>query len=195
MIADAGRRPVAPILAAALQHSLTAVAELSADDLGRSSPCLGWTVGDVLQHLQGSFDCLSAALNFGRVELGDSPSPAAPAAAAVLATLTSSANSLDRATDRRAAARPVVVGALPLDRDQVIIVAALEAAVHGWDASAGRGRPLPIPDPLATELLRLLPGVVAARTGLFAPALTVAGAVTPSRRLLAALGRDWRFTH
>ncbi|WP_152362048.1 TIGR03086 family metal-binding protein [Microlunatus speluncae] len=191
MITGIEARPVAPILSGSVRYALTAVAGLSADDLGRSSPCAGWTVGDVLRHLHESFDALSAALNFGRVVL-DEPSGASPREG-VISALTESADCLDRAARRRGPASPIAVGGLPLARDKVIIVASVEAAVHGWDVSAGAGRPLPIPDPLAIALHGRLPELGSPGPGIFGPALTISDASTPSRRLLADLGRDWRF--
>ncbi len=110
---------------------------------------------------------------------------------AVITTLATSARSLERAARRRPAT-PIAVGELPLDRESVIMVAAVEAAVHGWDVGAGSGRPTPIPDPLAGELLQRLPRVTGAGIGVFAPPLALPAAETPGHRLLADLGRDWR---
>lgn len=192
MITDSESSPVGPLLSAGIRHSLTAAATLTVDDLGRPSPCRGWTVGDVLRHLRESFDCLSGALNFGRVVLDEPPGARSPRGE-LISALVESAGCLDRAARRRPAAVPITVGGLPLAREKVIIVATVEATVHGWDLSAGAGRSLPLPDWLASQLLRRLPELGGAGSGGFGPVVERFGASTPGRRLLAGLGRDWRF--
>lgn len=185
-----GRPAEVEVLSAALAYALGVVGRVRPDDHDRPSPCAEWTVGDVLRHLLDSFDCLSAALNFGRVDLDE---PAGDHGMECVVTgLTTSARSLERAARRRPAT-PIAVGELPLDRESVIMVAAVEAAVHGWDLGAGTGRPTPIPDPLAGELLQQLPAITGAGIGVFAPPLSRPEAATPGHRLLAELGRDWRF--
>jgi uncharacterized protein (TIGR03086 family) len=186
-----GRTAPPDLLTGALAHTLAAVARVTADDHDRPSPCAGWTVDDVLRHLLDSFDCLSAALNFGRVDLDQPAGERRPGG--VTSVLIQSARALGRASRRRPTTAPVAVGELPLAREKVIIVGAVEAAVHGWDISAGTGRPLPIPDPLAAELLRRLPELGGAGPGVFGPPLALPDARTSSQRLLADLGRDWRF--
>jgi uncharacterized protein (TIGR03086 family) len=184
----AGRLSPPELLSGALAHALEVADGVRADDLDRASPCAGWTVDDVLRHLLDSFDCLSAALNFGRVDLDEEPPRRT-----LLSALAGSAGSLDHAARRRPTASPIAIGGLPLPREKVILVAAVEATVHGWDVSAGTGRPRPIPDPLAIGLLHRLPEVVTVGTAGFAPALPSAGATSPGHRLLASVGRDWRF--
>ncbi|WP_103352286.1 maleylpyruvate isomerase family mycothiol-dependent enzyme [Amycolatopsis sp. CA-128772] len=163
------------VLAAALDHAVAAAAEA---DPGRPSGCAGWTVAGVLAHLTQSLRCVADALVSGTV-----PVPAAR----------TSGRDLGRAAVALAAAardlrgrRAVAVDGLALPCRQLIVVGALEAAVHGWDAVPSR----PIPGDLAARLLAELPSVLTRREGLFAEPVVLPAGRPAGERLLAALGRD-----
>jgi uncharacterized protein (TIGR03086 family) len=85
--------------------------------------------------------------------------------------------------------RFVVVGGLPLPAGIVACTGAVEIAVHGWDVSAARGRPGPIPPALATRMLRLSPLLVTGREGLFGTPVPVPPQASPGDQLVAYLGR------
>lgn len=71
-------------------------------------------------------------------------------------------------------------------------VGAVEVAVHGWDVAWACGRPRPIPEALAAELLALAPFFVTPfdRPVRFAVPLQPAAVGDPYEELLAFLGRD-----
>jgi len=178
------------MLAAALDHAVASAAEVGLGDLGRPSACDGWTVADALAHLIRSLRCVATSLASGAVP------PVTPRRSGPV-----TARSLERDLGRAAAAltdaardlrgrRAVAVDGLPLPCHQLIVVGALEAAVHGWDANPAR----PISDELATRLLAELPSVLdrGTRRGMFAEPVALPPGCPPGERLLAALGRDDR---
>ncbi len=182
------------LLTPALGYATGSAARITLADLGRPSACAGWTVADVLVHLTQSLRFLAVSLVSGTVldPVATAPGPVTPgtlrrdldAAAACLATA---------ARDLRGR-RSVDVDGLPLRCHQLVVVSAIEAAAHGWDAARGAGCAEPVPDDLAEGLLAELPLVLDrdTRRGVFADPVDLPGARPVADRLLAALGRDPR---
>lgn len=85
----------------------------------------------------------------------------------------------------------VSVGGLPAPAELVAAAGAVEIAVHGWDVGRACGHDRPIPEPLATEMLGLVPLVVADadRPRRFAEPVAVPAEASPGDRLVAFLGR------
>ena len=175
------------VLAPALDYAVTSAAGIGLADLRHPSACAGWTVADALAHLTESLQCLATSLASGVV-----PGPAAPRAGPVTARtlrreLGRAAVSFGAAARDLRGRRSVAVDGLPLPCHRLIVVGAVEAAVHGWDIAAR-----PIPDELAIRLLAALPLVVddTTRRGVFADPVALAPGRPAAERLLAALGRD-----
>ena len=86
----------------------------------------------------------------------------------------------------------IAVAGCPMAMSTLIVAGAIEIAVHGWDISRACGRRLPIPEPLAADLLRVAPALIgpADRGFLFAPPVSVPAGATASDRLAAFLGRQ-----
>ncbi|HEY3467370.1 MAG TPA: maleylpyruvate isomerase N-terminal domain-containing protein [Amycolatopsis sp.] len=163
------------VLAGALDYAVASAGRLGVADLGRPSACAGWTVADALAHLTWSLRCLSASLTAGAVrDPAAAPGDLAGAAAALLA-----------AARHARSRRSIAVDGLPLRCHQVLVVGAIEAAVHGWDVG---GRSLP--DDVAVALLPELPLVLGDRRGLFAGPVALPPGRPAAERLLAAVGRD-----
>ena len=181
-------RPVDEVvLASALDYAVTSAAGIGLADLRRPSACAGWTVADALAHLTESLRCLATSLASGAV-----PCPAALPAGPVTARtlrreLGRAAVSFGAAARDLRGRRSVAVDGLPLPCHQLIVVGAIEAAVHGWDVTRG-----PVPGELATRLLDELPQVVddTTRRGVFADPVALPPGRPAGERLLAALGRD-----
>ncbi|MEV4053599.1 maleylpyruvate isomerase family mycothiol-dependent enzyme [Amycolatopsis sp. NPDC049688] len=163
------------VLAAALDHAVAAAGEA---ELGCPSGCAGWTVAEVLAHLTQSLRCVAGSLASGVV--------AVPAARASGRELGRAAVALAAAARDLRGRRAVAVDGLALPCRQLIVVAAVEAVVHGWDAVPTR----PIPGDLAARLLAELPSVLTRREGLFAAPVVLPAGRPAAERLLAALGRD-----
>lgn len=177
------------MLAPALDYATGAAARITLGDLGRPSACAGWNVANVLGHLTQSLWFLADSLAHGAAP----DAVAAPAGPVTPGTLR---RDLDRAAAclRTAAGnlrgrRAVAVDGLPVRCHQLIVVGAIEAVAHGWDATRGA-----VPEDLAARLLAELPLVLddGTRRGMFADPVALPPDRPAAERLLAALGRDPR---
>jgi uncharacterized protein (TIGR03086 family) len=180
------------VLASALDYAVASAAGIGLADLGRRSACAGWTVAEALAHLAQSLRCVAASLSSGVVPVVDVP-PAGPGTARTLSRdVDRAATALGAAASDLRGRRSVDVDGLPLPCHRLIVVGAIEAAVHGWDAARGAGRAGPIPGELAGRLLAELPSVLGggARRGVFADPVALPPGRPAGERLLAALGRD-----
>jgi uncharacterized protein (TIGR03086 family) len=184
---------VEAVLAPAVGYATAVAAQVAPADLGRPSTCPHWAVGDVLTHLTQSLQCLTVSLATGSVPAPVAPAPARPIAAATLRReLAAAAASLVAAARGLRGRGAVAVDGVPLRCHQLILVGAIEAAAHAWDAARGAGRAQPVPDELAARLLAELPLVVdrTTRRGAFADPVLLPPDRPAADRLLAALGRD-----
>jgi uncharacterized protein (TIGR03086 family) len=144
-------------LASALTGTGHLVAAIGPDEWGLPTPCTGWSVHDVVNHLVGG------NLLFVRL-LGGEPLP--PREELVAASRT------DRLADDAAGAyrasaaalvdafradgvleRPVTVPAGTFPGIAALQLRIVEALVHGWDVARATGRPLEFPDPLVEDAL------------------------------------------
>lgn len=171
------------LLERALTYTRTTLATVGPDRSG-PSPCAGWSLADLLTHMDDGLDAfLEAAGGAVRVEV--------PRRRGV---------DLD-ALQRKAchllgvwsAPTPpvVVVGDRPLPTSLLVSAAALEIAVHGWDLGRATGADHDLPDELARALLPIARHVVSAddRVNRFAAALPDADEACWSGQLLGFLGR------
>jgi uncharacterized protein (TIGR03083 family) len=171
-VADGGGRPgcagAGGLLEQAVRYALGNVAVVTPDLLRLPTPCRGWDLDMLLRHSCESLATLAEGFASGCVRL--------PAEADADAADTSADG------DEAAAAGPVelfvdraccllagwagsgwsavAVGGWPLAIDVVAIAGALEIAVHGWDIAQASGSRLPIPSPLAGQLLDVAPLLV-----------------------------------
>jgi uncharacterized protein (TIGR03086 family) len=148
------------------------------------SPCAGWTVRDVTNHLVGALSVFAAAVDGGGDvmdgdHLGDDPVGAYRTAA-----------------DRCLAAfgRPEVLAAEhpfafgPTPGSVIAEISVSEALVHGWDIARGAGVPYtPAPEVVADVLARA-EGATPPE-GMYAPPVPVPAGAPPLTVLLARLGR------
>ncbi|MYT04875.1 MULTISPECIES: TIGR03086 family metal-binding protein [Streptomyces] len=170
------------LLERSLAYALGSVAGAQRVGLGTGTPCPEWDLGELLEHLDDSLDALYEGLSGARIGLlphADRVCGFRTRACAVLGAW--------------AAGPPeeVLVGERPLDVRVMAAVGAVEIAVHGWDVARSCGRPRPVPEGLAVELLSVARCVVGeedrgVRFG--APVAAPSGAPAGTR-LLAFLGR------
>ncbi|GAA3778004.1 maleylpyruvate isomerase family mycothiol-dependent enzyme [Streptomyces coacervatus] len=174
------------LLERSLAYALGSVAGVGRGHLERGTPCAEWDLGELLRHLDDSLDALHEGLTGGRIGL----TPWEPGTADLACAFRTRACAVLGAW----AAGPgeqVLVGELPLDVRVMAAVGAVEITVHGWDVAQACGRPRPIPDSLAAELLPVARCVVAQedRGVRFAAPVVVPACARPDARLLAFLGR------
>jgi uncharacterized protein (TIGR03086 family) len=179
------------LLAPALDYATGSAARITLADLGRPSTCAGWTVADVLVHLTQSLRFLAVSLASGAV-LEPADAATGPVTARTLRRdLDDAAASLTAAARDLRGRQSVDVDGMPLRCRQLVVVGAIEAAAHGWDAARGAGCARPMPGDLAAGLLAELPQVLDddTRRGMFADPVVLPGDRPAGERLLAALGR------
>ncbi len=173
------------LLDRALTYTQATLNDVTETDLGRRTPCEHWNLGQLLAHMEDALDAFAEG-ECGEVDLRDS----VPARARV-ASLQRKACAMLRAwtTDTRATVR---IGDRRLDTEVVVLAAALEVTVHGWDVSQGVGTARPIPLGLARGLLPVAQRLVAAaaRGVEFDRPRWVPPDAAPDTRLLGFLGRD-----
>ncbi len=160
------------------------------------TPCSDWDLGGLLAHLEDSLVAFGEAAG-GQVRVtGDAAGPAigpdtGPEPGWHVDRLVRRAGETRTAWLRRLTSAPVGVGELALGRDTVVLVGALEIAVHGWDVAAAVGTTRPLPEELASRLYAVAQAVVTPgdRGTRFAPAVPWRPDATVGDRLLAHLGR------
>ena len=173
------------LLERALGYTRLALADVSADLLDRPTPCAGWTLEELLAHMEDALDAFLEAAS-GVVDV-------LPAGAATgrVGALQEKACALLGAFSRAVPER-VAVGGADLSGGVLVTTAALEITLHGWDVAQSTGRASPIPASLAGELLTVAHRVIdpADRGPRFARPLPVAADASPEALLLAFAGRD-----
>jgi uncharacterized protein (TIGR03086 family) len=184
--------------AAAVRTSVEVAARLTPDDVGRPTPCAGWTVADLLAHMIAQHHGFAAAAAGNGADPqvwvvrpleGDPASAYAAAAAAVLAAFAES----DVVTRRFRL--PEISPTAEFPAAQAISFHFVDYVVHSWDLARSLGRPVDFaPDVLeaayevATKVptgeARLAPGAA------FGPEIATPDRAGQLDRIVALLGRS-----
>jgi uncharacterized protein (TIGR03086 family) len=155
-----------------------------AGDLDVDTPCHGWTLRTLLDHM------LETQRYFASAARGEQASPPGPTPPALIGD--APAADLDRA-------RQDVIEAF--SRDGVIDktgpllgIAFADVLLHGWDVARATGQDTTMPEGLAQAAYEHIHGRITddQRKGVFGPEVPVAGDATPQEKLLAYAGRDPR---
>jgi uncharacterized protein (TIGR03086 family) len=156
--------------------------------LDAPTPCRGWDLRALLEHMSDSLAALAEAAHSRRVAVRYSR----PAAIDLVALLREQACGLLAEWTHHEGVGLIEIAGSAIDAALLAATGSIEIAVHGWDVAQACGRVHPLPAALASELYDLLPLVLtpADRPQRFAPARAVSPAAGPAQRLLAALGRD-----
>lgn len=182
------------LLERAIGYTRSCLTLVSDPLLDHPTPCAQWDLRTLLEHMDDALTAFAEAGSVGRVGAGPAPAPGPDLTARLLTDrLRSHACAVLGAWS--ADARPATVqvggpGRPVLDPGVLASVGALEIAVHGWDVARACGADRPLPDALASDLLRVAPVVVGAadRPARFGPEREAVGGGA-SDRLLALLGR------
>lgn len=170
------------------------IAAATPADLDRSTPCAGWTLRALLEHMIGQDLGFAAAAHSDVPAAAFAPQPLtgspeanhAAAAATVLAAFAT--------TSRTEVLLPEVASRrLPLTT--VIGIHLLDTLIHGWDVSAALGDPVQYPDELVAACVHraeLVPDGPSRETdhAAFNPPLPAHASADPWDRTLRLLGRD-----
>ncbi|MFC4858037.1 TIGR03086 family metal-binding protein [Actinophytocola glycyrrhizae] len=188
----ASRLDGAGLLARAVDYALGSLDTVSGD-LGRPTPCAGWDLRALLDHLNDSLLALHEAATLGQVfpDVDDYP------VADPVAVLRDRATRLAGVWAPPSPRREVALGDLSLRTAIVTTTGALEVAVHGWDVAVACGAARTIPAGLASDMLAVAPALVATadRPERFAAPVVPPSWAAPGDRLIAFLGRQPQWPH
>ncbi|MGF1430418.1 TIGR03086 family metal-binding protein [Kitasatospora sp. LaBMicrA B282] len=199
---------LAPAHADALALAAPVLATIRPDQLDGPTPCAGWTLRRLLEHLIGQQYGFAAAARGRGADPGvwaDRSFATGPGAA--LAALAAFADSGRELVEVFAAAEaaggtlelPEILPGHAFPAAQAIAFQLLDTLVHAWDVAVAVGVPFTVPAEQAALLLRIAEQVPAdpdaRRPGrAFAPVRAGAEGAAPFERALLLLGRDleWR---
>jgi uncharacterized protein (TIGR03086 family) len=183
------------LLESAARYALAGAGLITPQLLTCATPCSGWDLAALLDHLSDSIEVLREAIVTGTT--------VTPAGAALpdprpgcdpVRRLRGQAERLLAACATVPPGRLVAVDDRELTAGIVAVTGALEIAVHGWDIWATSGAVRPVPPGLAAALLPAAAVLVspATRPGLFAEPVRLPGPASPAEQLIAFLGRQPR---
>jgi len=165
---------------AVLQHVLRGIGD---DDLGRSTPCTDFTVGQLEAHLLGSLSSLTSLAGSTLVPASAGDLESRIAAAAQQAVETWMERGLDGTVQAGPRELPATVAASILS---------VEFLVHAWDFASATGQKVGVSDEVAAYVLGLAEQIVTPelreRAG-FDPAIPISGDAPALDRLVAFSGR------
>jgi uncharacterized protein (TIGR03086 family) len=173
------------LLERALGYTRLRLAEVDATLLDRPTPCAGWSLADLLAHMEDALDAFTEAAG------GEVAAPAVRRGPAPTAVICDKARGLLGVWSRPAPG-DVLIGDRELTSRLLVATAALEVAVHGWDVGRATGADAPLPPALATDLLPVARATVTCldRGVRFAAPLPDHPGQPDEMRLLAHLGRS-----
>jgi uncharacterized protein (TIGR03086 family) len=182
------------LLEAAVSYALAGAALGTAQLLPRPTPCPGWDLETLLEHLSDSIGVLTGAIT------GDDSSGVCgsfwpgPGADPVARLRGQGAGLLGAFAAAGAAGRRVAIWDRELTAGMVAVTGALEITVHGWDIRVACGARRAVPPGLAAVLLPIAPLLISpgSRPGLFADPVRLPGPACPGDQLVAFLGRQPR---
>ncbi|MEQ4718839.1 TIGR03086 family metal-binding protein [Nonomuraea sp. B19D2] len=192
-----GEQTLAPaagvaLLERAIDYALGSLRTVTTATLCRATPCAGWNLQHLLDHMADSLQTLNDVAT-GRI----SPPPVAGISRAAcrnpaLLVRDGATEVLGLWAASLTGNRIVAMAGHHLTSPMVAAVGAIEITAHGWDVARACGEHRPIPPLLAEELLDLAQLFVTGddRPHRFAPRVTVPSHAPAEDRLLAHLGRD-----
>ena len=177
------------LLDRAVGYTRGCLAQVTPQSLDRPSPCEGWSLLDLLVHMDDSLAALAEAARAPSLSLAAVPGPVD--AASLLASIRQRACTL--VAQWLPPSEPMVaLGQLELARETLGAVGALEITLHGWDVAMALGLDRPIPPTLAMDLWPWARDHITAadRPVRFAAPPEVPDSAPPATLLLARAGRQ-----
>jgi uncharacterized protein (TIGR03086 family) len=137
------------LLDRAIGYTRGCLAQVTAEALDRPTPCVGWSLLDLLVHMDDSLAAMAEAARSPSLSLVPGPGPVD--AQTLLASIRQRACSLVAQWIPQGQST-VLVGPAELARETLGAVGALEITLHGWDVATALGLDRPIPPTLAMDL-------------------------------------------
>jgi uncharacterized protein (TIGR03086 family) len=187
-----------PDLEPATRRTSKLIGELSADQLGRPTPCPAYALGDLVEHVGSAAPAFTGA---AEKDMGDITAGGAAGDGARLATDWQTHIPRDLGGLADAWRNPDAwtgmtrVGGVELPGEVAGLFALDEVVIHGWDIAMASGQPFECEPELLEALHGLLlefaiPGEEAGREGLFGPVIRVPDNAPLLDRVLGLTGRD-----
>jgi uncharacterized protein (TIGR03086 family) len=185
------------LLESAVRYALAGAALGTPQLRPRPTPCPGWDLETLLDHLSDSIGVLTGAITGDGDGSGSGAAPPGypgPGADPVARLRGQAAGLLGAFAAAGAAGRRVAIWDRELTVSMVAVTGALEITVHGWDIWVACGARRPVPPGLAVVLLPIAPLLISpgTRPGLFAGPVRLPGPACPGDQLVAFLGRQPR---
>jgi len=180
------------LLAAAVRYALGGAALVAPPLLARPTPCRGWDLEMLLDHLGDSIGVLHDAMTTAGVPADAAPGRSGLGPDPVARLRGQAARLLDACGAGGPTERRVAVGDRALAASMVAVTGAIEVTVHGWDLWVACGARRPVPPGLAAVLLPIAPLLITpgTRPGLFADPVRLPGPASPGDQLVAFCGRQ-----
>lgn len=177
------------LAARAATSALDGLRDVAAVDLTLPTPCPGWDVRRLLQHVADASRML-AGLATAEEPLLTHPQRSATANPVDLAA--DSIRHLRETLIRQASGGPDGNGPEPERVRDAACGTAIELTAHAWDLAVARGRRGPLPDALAADVHELATGLITDRDRQphFGPRISVPSNATAAERFVGFLGRD-----
>jgi uncharacterized protein (TIGR03086 family) len=183
------------LLESAVSYALAGAALVTPQLLQRPTPCPGWDLETLLDHVSDSIGVLHEAISAGGASASAAPPGyPGPGPDPVARLRAQAAGLLGACAAAGPAERRVAIGDRELTASMVAVTGAIEITVHGWDISVACGARRPVPPGLAIVLLPIAPLLITpgTRPGLFADPVRLPGPASLGDQLVASLGRQPR---
>jgi uncharacterized protein (TIGR03086 family) len=183
------------LLETAVSYALASAALGTPQLLRRPTPCRGWDLETLLDHLSDSIGVLHEAISAAQVSVSAGPpGRPRPGPGPVERLRGQAARLLGACAAARPAGQRVAIGDRELTASMAALTGAIEISVHGLDIAAACGASRPVPPGLAALLLPVAPLLITPETrpGLFADPVQLPAPASPGDQLVAFLGRQPR---
>lgn len=170
------------------------LANVTRNQLDLPTPCAGWQVRDLIDHIVGAAGFFADLAQYG-ASAEDAEQPGRPGGDYIAAFGQQSGRAIEWFSAAGAMERTMALPTGPAPGARCIEVATGEILVHGWDLARSTGQPRPAGTGVAEALLAspwlsLCAQVRDADPAVFGPAIDVPADAPAADRLAAFLGRD-----